>query len=131
MAIEQQVFSILSGFTGLTALVPAAQIKVPGNWQNLVRPYIIHFPVSPDPVHTHDDSAVLPGVWDFYQIDVFADSYSSGRAVVAVIIANFRGLLTGGVEAFLRPGSFYLGQDKLGEETVHHFALNYRIAEGP
>ena len=128
--IEEQVYTILGGISALTALVPTSRIKVPGDWQNLTRPYIVHFPVSPDPVHVHDDSAIQPGVWDFYQISVFADSYSSGRAVIDVLIENFRDNLTGGVTAFLRPGSFYQGSETIGETTVHHFALNFRIAEG-
>jgi hypothetical protein len=127
--IEEQVYTILSAISAVTALVPASRIKVPGDWQNLSRPYIVHFPVSPDPVHVHDDAVIHPGVWDFYQISVFADSYSSGRAVIDALIENFRDNMTGGVTAFLRPGSLYQGSETIGETTVHHFALNYRIAE--
>lgn len=128
--IEEQVYTILSGVAALTALVPASRIKVPGDWQNLTLPYIVHFPVSPEPIHVHDDSLIQPGVWDFYQISVFASTYSSGRAICDVLIESFRDNLTGGVTAFLRPGSFYIGSEKIGEKHVEHFALNFRIAEG-
>ena len=128
--IEQQVYTILSATAALTALVPAARIKPPGDWQNLALPYIVHFPVAPDPVHVHDDSAIQPGIWDFYQISVFSATYSEGRAVVAVLISNFRDNMTGGVTAFLQAGQFSQGHEKIGETTVHHFALNFRIAEG-
>lgn len=128
--IEEQIYTILSATAALTALVPAARIKVPGDWQNLALPYIVHFPVSPDPVHVHDDAAIQPGIWDFYQLSVFSSTYSEGRAIIKVLIDNFRDNLTGGVQAFLRPGSFYQGAEKIGETTVHHFALNFRIAEG-
>ncbi len=128
--IEEQVYTILSATSALTALVPAARIKVPGDWQNLARPYIVHFPVSPSPVHVHDDQIIQPGIWDFYQISVFSSTYSEGRAICKVLIENFRDNMTGGVSAFLQGGSFYQGHDKIGETTVHHFALNFRIAEG-
>ncbi len=128
--IEEQVLTILSAMAAVTSLVPVDRIKVPGDWQNLTRPYIVHFPVSPAPIHVHDDSLIQPGIWDFYQFSVFADTYSQGRAVVAVLIANFRDNMTGGVTAFLRPGSFYQGSEKIGDKLIHHFALNYRIAEG-
>jgi len=128
--VEEQIYTILSGISALTALVPAARIKVPGDWQNLTRPYIVHFPVSPAPVHVHDDSAIQPGIWDFYQVSVFSSTYSEGRAIIDVLIENFRDNLTGGVTALLQPGSFYQGHEKIGETTVHHFALNFRIAEG-
>jgi hypothetical protein len=126
--IEEQVFTILSSIAAVTALVPAARIKVPGNWQNLERPYIIHFPVSPAPADVHDDSLIQPGIWDFYQISVFADTYSSGRAVADALIENFRDNLAAGVTAFFRPGSFYQGRDE--QTNIEHFAMNFRIAEG-
>lgn len=128
MTIEEQVLTILSGFSAVTSLVPASRIKVPGNWQNLQRPYIVHFPVSPDARHVHDDGLIQPGIWDFYQISVYADTYSQGRAVVKAIIANFRGQLAGGVTAFLQPGAFYMGRDD--QMNVEHFALNFRVAAG-
>lgn len=126
--IEEQVYTILSGVSAITSLVPAARIKVPGSWQDLARPYIIHFPVSAAPFHVHDGSLIQPGIWDWYQISVFSNSYSEGRAVCDAIIDNFRGCMTGGVTAFLKHGKFYQGRDS--ELNVEHFSLNYRIAEG-
>jgi hypothetical protein len=128
--IEEQVFTILCGIPPLVDLVPTSRIKVPGDWQNLARPYIVHFPVSPVPSHVHDDSLIQPGIWDFYQVSVVSDSYSQGREVVDLLIENFRGNLPGGVTAFLRPGAFYIGSEKIGDRLIENFALNFCIAEG-
>jgi hypothetical protein len=124
--IEEQVYTILSGISAITNLVPASRINVPGDWQNVTRPYIVHFGVTLEPTICHDGQKALR-IWDFYQISVLADSYSQGNAVAVAIRDNFTGVLTGGVHVFFRPGTWYIGKDP--DLGIHHFALNFRIGE--
>jgi hypothetical protein len=84
MSVESDMQDILEAAAAVTALCPASRIRVPGNWQNLARPYIVHFPVTADPERIH---AGLQGlcVWDPYQVSVFADSYSSAQELSVAI----------------------------------------------
>ena len=59
MTIEEQVQATLAADAGVTALVPASRIRVPGNWQALTRPCIVHQPVSSDPYYMHEGRAAL------------------------------------------------------------------------
>lgn len=90
MTIQEQVTTILWADAGVTALVSTAKIKTPGDWQNLSRPYIIHRPVSADPFYTMDGLARLK-CWPSYQIDCYADTYSSLTAVKDVVINALTG----------------------------------------
>lgn len=125
MTVEEKVYSVLSANAALVALVPAAKIKVPGDWQNLTRPYIVHFPVSQQPIYTHEALQALR-IWDFYQTSAVADSYSSGRAIADLIRSALTGV-HGGVHCFLQSGPMYVGRND--ETGCEEFALNWRIAE--
>lgn len=125
-AIEEQMYTILSSKSAITSLVPASRIKVPGAWQNLTRPYIVHFPVSGEPIDQYDGRAALI-TWE-YQISVFADSYSTGNAVArAVRDAITNGVQSGDVVIMWQAGPWYIGRDD--QMNVEHFALSFRVAE--
>lgn len=86
MTIEEKVFSILSGASGVTALVPADRIKPEGVYQGLARPYIRHFAVSVEPIYTHDHGMGALKNWP-YQVSIFAASMSSLAAVRTAVVA--------------------------------------------
>lgn len=87
MTIEEKVFSVLSADAGVLAVTTAAQIKPPGNWQALARPYIVHFPVALETTNTHDKGIVNLKIWRSYQVSCFGDTYSSARALAAAVKA--------------------------------------------
>ena len=132
MTIAEQIESVLAGNAALTALVPAERIKVPGQWQNLARPYIVHFPVTPDPIQTHE-GRVGTLVWEHYQVSVFSLDWGSGQAAMNAAIRALEGLHLFGspvddsIMAWWIPGTFYLGRDD--EFKVEHFASNFKIVQ--
>lgn len=136
MTATEKIQEILVASATLTALVPAARIRVPGPWQNLARPYIIHFPVSVEPTYTHQALAAGRG-W-LYQVSIFADSYSTGEAAAVAVRNTLSGVhgdspLTEGMTIFWEPGSWYVGNEISGNEAgpiVEHFAPEFRIFEG-
>jgi len=85
MTLEEKVYSILAAVPTVTALVPADRIKPVGNWQSIGVPYLVHFPVTCDPIHLYSGMAKARE-WE-YQISVFGSCYSEARAVVAAIEA--------------------------------------------
>ncbi len=89
MTIEEAVEAVLIGNSGVTALVPAGSVKVPGDWQELARPYLIHWPVTATSGETHDRGLNILKFW-IYQVDCIADSYSAARAI-AVAVRNALG----------------------------------------
>lgn len=126
-SIEQQVYTILAAKPAVTSLVPASRIKVPGNWQNLARPYIVHSPVSASPINLSDGLAALR-IWDYYQINIFSDTYSNGNEIArAVRDAVTSGPQTGDVVFMWEKGPWYVGRDDL--MNVEHFAVDFRVAE--
>lgn len=132
MTVETAVQEILASSTGITALCPASRIKVPGAWQDLALPYLVHFPVSLDPIRTHDGGVEPLKIWGFYQVSIFADAYSTGTALTTAVLAamdghHLVGPLAQGVDVQVIAGKHYLGWDD--ESETHHFALNFRIAE--
>lgn len=132
MTIEEQIEAILSAAAGVTSLRPAPRIKVPGDWQNLPKPYIVHFPVSMTPTRCHDGLKALQ-VWDFYQVSIFADLYSAGTALTRAVKAALDGKhqigspVSDGIDVQLLPSPWYMGMDP--ETKTHQFVLNFRIAE--
>lgn len=83
MTVNEKVQAVLTAATGVTALVPADRIKPPGNWQSMASPYIVHFPVTFEPLHVYG-SLSDKGKW-LYQVSVFAASASSARAVADAV----------------------------------------------
>ena len=128
MTIEQQVYTILAAIPAVTSLVPASRIKVPGNSQSMARPYVVHHPVSPEPIALMNNTMAAMRIWEYYQISVYADSYSSGNGIACAIRdALTSGVQTGDVVFMWQPGSWYIGRDDL--MNVEHFAVDFRVAE--
>ena len=135
MTIREKVQAILAAAGGVTTFVPANRIRVPGPWQNLARPYIIHFVVAVDPTHTHAGLAQGLG-WE-YQVSVFADSYSTGDAIARAVVTALNGVhgdspLTEGLTMIWEPGTWYAGSEKSGDGSppIEHFAVEFQAFEG-
>lgn len=122
MTVEEATYAALSAAGAVTALVPASRIKVRGNWQNLAAPYIIHFPVSADPIHTHEGRAALTG-WPFYQVSIFATTYSQARAIAQAVVTA--------LGAVGHPKYFWRSQRALEDPNVNlqHIAVEFDISE--
>lgn len=125
MTVTEKVQAVMVANVALVALVPAARIKAPGNWQNLTRPYIVHFPVSCMPTRTHTGLLDFKS-WSSYQVSVFADTFSSGEATSAAVRTALDGVQSGGVHIFWR-GGWYVGRET--ETDLEHFVLTFEIHE--
>ncbi len=126
MAVEKKILTILSAAAAVTALCPAVRIKVPGDWQNLARPYIVHFPVSVQPQHDHTGLEAL-AIWDPYQVSVFADTYSG-----AVDLAEQVRIALDGTDAATEVTAFWSNQfvgPNDPDLTIQHIVMEFRIAE--
>jgi hypothetical protein len=124
MSVETDIQDILEAAAAVTALCPASRIRVPGDWQNLTRPYVIHFPVGTAPQRTHAGLQVLC-LWDPYQISVFADTYSAGRALADVIRIALDGAHASGVNAQWER-MFPAPSDP--DTTISHIISEFRVA---
>lgn len=91
MNIEKAVYQILSANAGLTALVSADKIYPDDETQNVALPFIKHFQVSSQPVHTHGGLATLE-ISDFYQVSVFASSKREARLIAEAVKAALDGV---------------------------------------
>lgn len=129
MTIEEYVQALLVAAlpaygSPATMLVPAARIKTPGDWQNLPRPYVIHFPVSVAPIYTHGGLARMTP-WPFYQVTVVGDNYPQARNVVNAIIPTL-------VEAAGEAKFFWRGMNALPfdfDRKVIEVAMDFEVFE--
>lgn len=131
MTVEEKVQEILSAAAAVTALCPAARIRVPGAWQDMDRPYIIHFPVSVAPMRTHAEGLAALRIYDFYQVSCVADTYGAARTLAEAVIAALDGNHAGTGS----PVGSALEAQFIGEAVVkdpdtetEQIALNFRIA---
>ena len=127
MVVEEKVQAVLVAATGVTALVPAARIKLPGDWQTLPRPYIVHFPVSVDSTYTHNEGLMALRDWGFYQVSCFGGSYSETKAAAVAVraaLGNYKG--SDGTVIFWR-GERFVEFD--ADVKVHQIALDFEIWE--
>ena len=125
MNIEEKVYAVLSVAAGVIAFTTAARIKPIGDWQALDRPYIIHFPVTEENVHTHDKGLANLKLWR-YQVSCIADSYSSAKALAVAVRDAFGSYRTGGIV------SQYHGQSLspyAPDERVVQINLDFEIAD--
>lgn len=124
MLIEEKVYALLSADAGVSALT--SRIKPPGDWQNLRRPYVVHFPVAPEVIPLHDaaDQKAALTVWRSYQVSCFGDSYSAARTLATAIVAALSGQ-HGGVTFQ------WTGQTSMFESDVRvfHVALDFEVWE--
>lgn len=125
MSVETDVQDILEAAAGVTALCPASRIRVPGDWQNLARPYIVHFPVSTEPQRDHAGLETLC-IWDPYQISHFGDSYSSAQELAAEVRTALDGTDTAtGLTAHWQ--RTFRGPDD-PDTSVEHVVSEFRVA---
>jgi hypothetical protein len=106
-------------------VVAVENIKPPGAWQNLALPYVIHFPVSEDPMHAHG-SLVAGRSW-LYQVSVFASSLGSCETVANAVRAILGHVHTSAGVRIHYADSRYLGRED--ETGVHHWAMTFRVTE--
>jgi hypothetical protein len=131
MTIIEAVQDVLETNAALVAVVPDIQIRAPGPWQAMDRPYIIHFPTGITPAARHGKRAP-DAMWD-YEVSLFSATLAQGEAAALLVIAALDGYhafgspVTDEVKAEFTGGSFYQGRDD--EEDVEHFALSFRIAK--
>ena len=136
MTVREKIQAVLEAAGGVTAFVPKARIRVPGPWQNLARPYLIHFAVAADPTRIHGGLAQGQG-WE-YQVSIFADSYSTGDAIAHAVVTALDGVhgdspVTEGMTCLWEPGTWYIGNETKADGSgppVEHFALEFRVFEG-
>lgn len=126
MTVSEKVQAVLEGDGRLTALVPTDRIRVPGDWQNLARPYIVHFPVSVEPIQCHDGRPAMT-IWPDYQVSIFADDFGQAEDLAVVVRDALEGNHNG-MQVFWERG-WFIGQEI--DPPVFHFALGFRIAEAP
>lgn len=121
MTVEEKAQAVLAADASVTALVPAARIRLPGDWQNLAAPYIIHYPVAATATRTHEGLEALE-VYDFYQVSVYAVSFSAARAIERAVRSALDGN-HGGFNFHVAGGSVYIGRDD--PLNLHHIAVNF------
>lgn len=129
MSVEANVQAILVAASGLTALCPAARIKVRHpNYQNLTRPYVIHWAVAAIPTRDHAGLEDLC-IWPFYQVDVFTEGASAVSDAIAIakqIRLALDGKHSSGLTAHYE-GDFS-GPDEVGVD-IEHRIVNFWLAD--
>lgn len=123
MTVEEKVQSILAAHSAVTTLCPASRITVPGAWQNIQRPYIVHFPVSQSVTHTHTDGLIAMRVWDYYQVSCIAASYSGARTLANAVVTALDGHHDDLTALFQSEFSF-----SEPDTDSQQIAINFRIA---
>lgn len=128
MTIEEKIQELLAASlpaygSPVEELVPEARIKPPGDWQNLARPYVVHFPAGVMPIYTHDGREPLTG-WT-YQVSTFAATYSAARVVADAVRDTLSGVHDG-VHCFWQSRVHYYEPDT----RTHHIADDFEVHEG-
>lgn len=129
--ITEQMYSILSGITAITSLVPVDRIHPGRAPQGTTLPYIVHFPVVGVPLISYDQVEALRN-WEFYQVSVFATGYPEGDTIARAILANLPGNHNG-VVIFPRIGMpWFMPSGTVEEEELvrdFHFPLDFDVFE--
>lgn len=121
MTVEEAAQGVLVAASAVTTLVPAKYIRVPGDWQDLIAPYIIHYPVSASPTRTHEGLEALE-IYEFYQVSVYAVKFTAARAIERAIRSALDGN-HGGFNFHLIGGPVYVGRDD--RLNLEHMAINF------
>jgi hypothetical protein len=125
VTLVEKVLAVLSAAPSVTTLVPAARIKPPGDWQDLALPYIVHFPVGVSPTQLLASRAALTE-WPFYQISIFAASYSAADAI-AVAIRDLLGNANSDGVQFMWTGQRALPFEE--DVRIQQIAMDFQIWE--
>ena len=123
MNVVQKVYEALSASSAVTVLCPATRIKPPGPQQGQERPYIVHFPVTVDPLHTYGGRAALL-VYTRYQISCFADSRLAADSLAEAVVGALDTAGSPGPFQWTGIGSYLWEQDT----GVHQIALEFEVA---
>lgn len=126
MTIEEKVYALLGADAGVSALAPSDRVKPPGDWQNLKRPYIVHFPLAPEVIPLHDaaDQKAALKAWRSYQVSVFADTYSAARTLAVAVVSALSGQHDG--VTFRWTGQTCMFEPDV---RVHQIALEFEVWE--
>lgn len=108
-------------------LVPDARIRTRGDWQNLSQPYIVHFPVTGGPKELAHGEVLSVRQHPYYQVSVFAESYSSCKAAEVQILDALHGWSTAAGVQLCKHVSTITAYDL--ETKTHHLAMNFTIWE--
>lgn len=133
MPLESAIRSHLSGFAGLTALVPATKI-LPGYIdENLALPAVTFFRLKTNP---DNDWTQLQHESVNVQISVFATSAASALAIVSQVraaMATFTGSFSGLIvnHAQLENQRHLVERDKDGGNITHHMPLEFSVSHQP
>lgn len=125
------MYTILSGISAITALVPEDRIHAFEAPQNTARPYIVHQPISHIPILTHEGVKRLRA-WDFYQITVYDDNRGRGNTIAEAIYQNLPGNYSGvwiepkAGSAWYRPSG---SEDERFTVGVGIFPLDFEVWE--
>jgi len=129
MNVEEKAQAVMAAASSITSLVPSSKIRVPGSWQDLTPPYIIHLPITMRPDAQTYARRTADGLrtFDAYQVSVFASTYSSGRAIVNAVLAALGGR-KGKFTFQAATGSIYVGKDDTSGISLHHFAAHFAVS---
>lgn len=110
---------------GLLALLPSmtGRIFTPGYLQNITRPYIVHQPLSGDPVHTH---RAMAAVIRSYQVTIMGVSVDEVEDLAATIRTGTANKIMQGLSLLLTMDT-YLGYE--AETQTHQWLLQYSVME--
>lgn len=127
MTVEEKIQGLLESASGVTVLVPMDRIRVPGAWQDLPVPYIIHFPVAVDSTNTHDGPKALR-IWPEYQVSVFASTYGEAKTIATAVEAKLDGWSDEDTDriALVRPALPLNDYDT--DRKLAHIALAFQVA---
>jgi hypothetical protein len=124
MTATQKIYALLSADAGVTALVPAARIKPAGDWQNLAKPYIVHFPVTAEFTRTYDGPQALR--FTRHQVSIFADLESTAEGIAEAVVTALDGHYDEDVSLMAAQSSFSAGYDT--DLKVAHYVVEFEIA---
>jgi len=130
MTSSEAVQEILTSDPHLLDIVPADRIRVPGPWQGMTPPYIIHVPVAVAPVRTH--GGLDTGLRWTYQISVYASNVSQGETIALAVIAALEGVHSvwsppESVHITWTGGHWYGGRAE--EYEIEYFLLEFEVTQ--
>lgn len=91
MTVEEKVQAVLVDNSDLLVRIETAAISVPIDKQGARLPYILHQPVLGRVTSTHEGHALALRQWDFYEVSVYASTYSEAREVADLVVAALDG----------------------------------------
>ena len=126
MAIQNHIYTRLSGYAGLTALVGLRIYPVVAP-ESPVYPLVIYTLISPDKPKTSGGTSGNQ-IAALYQFSCWADTYASARAVADQIIAAFEDY-SGTSDSTVIQFSFYESENEMFEPTTkkHFIAIDFMI----